>query len=218
MAQTLRQILDDIAAFIDQDTTLATGAELTVRVNLVNQAVREWGDAYQWQALRVPYSPSFGASQVSLALPANFKHLMSPLVDRSLTVANTYVEIDPSERFDKLSSDRYCWLLGDEVSGKSLQVNPHLVSGASLVLDYQSYPSSMATLTDICIVPQPQFVTYRVVSRILEQRADSRFPIIKAEADQMLRTMVETEDVPSGGSDNRVPDWARQSGWRMGQD
>ena len=218
MAQTLQNILDDVASFIDQDTTLATGTELTIRVNFVNQALKEWSNAYQWKSLRVTHSPSFSLSAISLGLPTNFKKLMSPVYDMSKTTENEYPEIRAWERFTKVSTDRYVYQSGDDASGYYLTINPALVSGASIVLDYQSHASSMATLADICVCPQPQFVSRKVIGYILESRSDARFPQINAEADRLLLNMIEEENAASGGENNRTPDIFRQIKFRVGSD
>lgn len=216
--QTLRQILDDIAAYVDQDTTIASGTELTKRVNLVDQALKEWGNAYQWKQLRRSFSPSFGLSSVSLGLPTTYKKLMTPLWDMSTIPATKYIEINPSDRGDKLASDKYCYLSGDDAIGFSLQINPGLPSGASLVMDLQHFPSGMATLQDISVCPQPLFLSKRVVGLIFEQRADSRFPQLKADANVLLQTMIEEEVAPSGGMNNQIPNLFKSTGFRIGRD
>lgn len=217
MAQTLNQILADVAAYLDKDTTLATGTELTVRVNLINQSLREWGDAYQWDSLRFTTAPSFTVSMTSVALPTNFKKLMSVPVDRALLSSNDYPQINPSDRFEKLSTERYTYIMGDQSIGYSLNINPPLASGVSLVLDYQAFPSSMATLNDISVCPQPEFITKRTIALILESRADTRFPQLKADADKLLRTMIEEQDSPSGGELNKVPTYHEKIGFRIGE-
>lgn len=217
MAQTLRSILDDVAAYLDKDTSLATGTELTVRVNLINQSLREWGDAYQWNELRFNQAVTVSFSQSSVGLPATFKKLMSPPWNAALTSDNTYIQINPSDRIRKLATDRYSYVVGDEAKGYALMINPPLPSGVSLMLDYQAYPSSMATLQDISVCPQPEYLTKRTIALVLESRADTRFPQLKADADRMLRTMIEEQDAPSGGENNRVPDFYSSTGFRIGQ-
>lgn len=213
---TLNSVLADVAAYIDQDTTLATGTELTVRVNLINQALNEWAETYQWASLRVTSPVTFALSAVSIGLATNFKKLMSPIVDRSLTSDNVYVQIRPEERYNKLSSDKYCYILGNDVIGKSLNVNPALASGASLVYDYQSTPSSMATLQDVSVCPSTDFLVKRTIARLLESRSDARFTFVKEEADSALANMMQEEATPSGGQNNRTPNWATKANFRVG--
>lgn len=218
MAYTLLGVLNDIAAIIDQDTTLATGSDLTVRVNLINQAQVEWANSYQWKDLRYRFAPSVGYSTTSTALPANFKKLMSSVIDVTLTSSNEYVEISPSDALRKLSTDRYVYVRGNLPDNQHLRINPALVSGVSLVLEYQAYPSSLATLQDVLTCPNPQFISNRVLSQLFAARSDPRFPQYKSFADDELAKMIEEESVPSGGADNRTPDYLTRSGFVIGED
>lgn len=219
MAKTLQDILDDVAAYLDQDTTLATGTELTVRVNLIDQALREWGDSYQWKQLRVfNYAPSWALSATSMALPTNFKKLMSAPYDVSVNPDNEYPEIRAEDRFLKGSSDRYSIVGGNDASGRYLVINPALTSGVSLVLDYQSTPSSMATLADISVCPDANFLVKRTIANILSSRSDPRFPTLKAEADDSLANMIEEEATLSGGQNNTTSSWIKQNNFVIGRD
>lgn len=218
MSTTVNSILTDIAAVIDQDTAAVTGTDLNVRVNLINQAQREWSEAYQWKDLRFQYAPSTTLSGYSAALPSNFKKLMSPIYDVSKTSDRDYVEINPSDRFFKATTDRYIYLTGSEAAGYGLFINPPLLSGASLNLEYQAYPSSLATTVDTVICPNPQFISYRVLSQIMAARSDERFPQFKAYADEQLQNMVEEEQTPSGGKDNQTPSYLKRQNYSIGED
>ncbi len=221
---TLANILQEIGAIVDQDTTSAnsSGTDQTVRVSLINQSLREWGNAYQWNQLRFnSYYPSIALSMTSMALPTNFKKLMSRPFRGDLVTDNDYEEIRPEDRFQKLTLDvnnRFCYVGGDESVGKYLVINPPLPSGASLTFDYQMFPSSMATLQDVCVCPQPGYLTKRVISKIFESRADPRFPTFKAEADDSLATMMEEEGALSGAFTNRTPYQFDKYNFRLGQD
>lgn len=215
---TLLSILNNVAAFIDQDTTLATGMELTVRINLVNQALTEWSETYQWKQLRIsPYSPSFGLSSVSMALPNNFRKIMSIPIDNSITSSNNYTQILPQDRFIKNINDKYCYITGNDAIGYALNINPALSSGVSLVFDYQSIPSSMATLQDISVCPSSEFLIKRTIAYIFQSRSDSRFPGVKSESDDMLANLIEDEASPSVGQKNSIPDYLKNQGFRIGE-
>ena len=218
MSITLNGILQKIGSYVDQDTTLPTGTDLTTRVNLVNRALNEWADTYEWKQLRRTYSPTVLLSMVSVGLPSDFKRLMGAIYDQSITSSNQYVEIRPEERFIKLSSDKYVVVWGDPAAGTYININPALGSGASIVMDYQSYPSSLATLQDVSQVPHPEYLAQRAIAYILESRSDSRFPSAKADADRMLQSMIEEEAAPTGGQNNRVPDYFRSNNFRVGRD
>lgn len=219
MAKTLEGLLQDIGAYVDQDTTLPTGTELTVRVNLIDQSLREWSDAYDWSQLRFAGTISAALSGTSAALPTNFRKLLSPLYDMSqaVSVDRQYQEVDPSEQYIRPRTDKVVWTGGDEVRG-------HFINGFGFtslfsgVFDFQALPSSMATLADTCVCPNPNFISRRVIGLILEARSDARFPQLKADADSELRKMIEFEDVPSGAEDNRLPDWPRSTGFRIGEE
>lgn len=217
MAYTLRDVLDSVASFVNQDPTLATSTDLTSQVNLINQAQDEWGDADQWDELRVALSPSFSVSGASMGLPANFKKLMSPVYDVSKDPDNPYPEIDPKERFTKNSTEQYVFRMGNKVSGMSLQINPVLASGASLNCYIQIYPSSMATLTDTATCPSKQFLVQRTIAKILGARSDSRFPTYKAESDDLLSNMIEEAAAFSGAQENKTPDSWSSKNFRLGE-
>jgi len=214
---TLNSILADVAAVVDQDTTLATGTELTVRVNLVNQALNEWAEAYEWKQLRNQGTLAFALSAASVALPTNFKRLMSPVYDAGNTYLE-YSEIDPDQRFKMGSQDKYVWLGGNDASGKFINFNPGMASGMSLVYEYQSTPSSLATLADISVCPSGEFLAKRTIAYILQSRSDSRFPIVKAESDDLLSNMMEDEAGFSGAQTNTTPDFYAKRGWRIGEE
>lgn len=215
MAITLEQILTKVGAYVDQDTTLPSGTDLTVRVNLVNRALNEWSDTYEWRSLRKTFQPTVLYSMTSLGLPSNFKRLMSAPYDMSL-VDTKYEEINPSDRFSKNAEDKYCYILGDNSSGNYVVFNPPLASGASIVVDYQCYPSSLATYNDVSQVPHPEYLAQRTIAYVLESRSDGRYPSVKSDADRMLQSMIEWEVSKSGGQNNRVSDWMRSSGFKPG--
>lgn len=213
---TLNTVLTDIAAIIDQDTAAVTGTDLSVRVNLVNQAQREWAETYQWKDLQFKLNPSFGLSATSLGLPSNFKKLMSPVYDIAKTSDNEYREITRADAFVKDSTDRYVTVNGNDADGRYLFINPALISGASVVLTYQAYPSSVATLADTVTCPNPQFITNRVLSHIMAARSDERFPQFKAYADDQLSNLIEEESTLSGGQENTTPNYLKKGSFTVG--
>jgi len=214
---TLNSVLNDVAAFIDQDTALATDTELTVRVNLINQALVEWAEAYEWKQLRSQSALTFTLSGTSTALPANFKRLMSPVYDKSVSPNTEYMEIDPDDQYKRVSSDKYVTVGGNNSSGLFIDFNPGMASGMSLVYQYQSTPSSLATLQDISVCPSGEFLAKRTIAYILQSRSDGRFPIVKGESDDLLSNMIEDESVFTGAQNNRTPDVYSRNGWRIGE-
>lgn len=220
--KTLENILKEVGSFIDESADTPSGDDLTNRINLVDNALSEWGNAYQWKQLRIPATATFAFSGTSFALPTNFKKLMSPIVDVTKAIDKEYVEIQPQVRFSRASasnlSDRFAYIIGDDALGRSLIISPPLASGASLNYDYQAFPSSMATLQDISVCPHPEFIIKRTIALLLEVRSDPRFPQLKADADTLLARMIEEEQSPSLGENNRTPEWAKKANYSVGFD
>lgn len=199
----LNDILADSSSYLDLDNALPTGTELTTRVRFANMAVNEWGEANKWRQLKTEFIPTL-SSFASLAL-TNYKQLTGP--PQEWTTGSTYQsypEITPEDRFVKTSSDDYCYVLGNDNEGWSLHVNGIEV-GATLSIQYLRGPSTMATLTDVCEVPDPQFVTNRVISYVLQARNDERFPIVIGNGDRLLRNMVGQEMIQVPGGNNTIP-------------
>jgi len=215
---TLNNILQEIGAYIDQDTSLPTGDDLLTRAKFIDIALQEWGNAYQWKELRVVNSNiSFALSGTSTALPSNYKKLMSPVKDTVATTDNTWIEINPEDRYDKVNGDKWVAIGGDQSSGKFMMLSG-MPSGASLNFDYQSFPSSMVTLQDVCVCPHHEYITKRATALILESRSDSRFPQVKADADVLLSRMIEEDETPSLAENNRIDDWPRSIDFVIGED
>jgi len=215
---TLRTVLDQVASFINQDPSLVTGTDLTSQVNFINLSQKEWADTYEWDQLRLSYSIPVTYSGTSVALPSNFKKLMSPVYDKSLTSSNKYEKISSSGRFTKSSSDKYIVRGGNDATGYYLLINPPMASGASLVVDYQSHPSSAATVQDVMVCPSDAFLTARTISKVLAARSDERFPTFKAESDDILSNLIEDEAAFSGAQNNRTPDYFTKNNFIVGVD
>lgn len=213
---TVQQVLNSISAYVNQDPTLPSGTDLTSQVNLIDQSQKEWADTYQWKKLQKTIAPSFGVSGTSIALPAYFKKLMSPLGDNETTPATTYIQIDPSERLYKSSTEKYVYQVGDDGTGYALVVNPPLPSAATLTLDIQVAPTALATLTDVVTCPSVQFLVLRTISKILSARSDPRFPQVKTDSDDVMASMIEEEMAHSGAEVNTTPNQFTRLGFRPG--
>jgi hypothetical protein len=218
MSTTLQEILQGVGAYIDQDTTLPTGTELNVRTSFANRALRDWADAYDWKALRKPGTFTVSLSGTSAALPVDFFRLSSPIYDLSQPVSKDreYIEIDSTKRFKRQSADKVVWTGGNSLSGNYLG-SFGFVNGFTPSYDYQSLPTSMATLSDVCVCPNPNFIIQKTIAYTLEARSDSRFPAAKEDANLELRKLIEAEDTPPGSQDNRIPDWPRSTGFVIGE-
>lgn len=196
MSRTLSQILVDSTAYLDLTAELPTGEDLDVRINYAQQAVREWGDAYRWKELSTPYTAY--ATLATISLPTNFKEFEGIPKDLS---GNFYPEIRPSDRVEKDSSEKYCYVEGNESQGYTVTFNG-LASLATLSLTYQRHPSNMATLTDICEVPDDLFVVQKVISLVLQSRSDERFPNVEADSQRRLSNMIGRNMITNPGGQN----------------
>lgn len=200
---TLQDILLDSASYLDLDASLPTGSELTTRIRFGAMAVREWAQAVKWRQLKTEYTPSL-ASFASIGIP-NYQYLNgSPMEYLSDGIYQAYPEVPPEDRFGKDQSEKFSYILGSDMSGVSLHVNGINV-GATLTIPYVRGPSVMATLTDVCEVPDPLFVTNRIISYVLQGRNDERFPIVVAEGNRVLQNMISQEQVRLPGGTNSTP-------------
>lgn len=205
---TLQDILINSNSYLDLAAELPTGDDLDVRIDYAKQSVREWADAYRWKELSTPATLFATLGTVSLN---NFKELEAVPVDYW---GNEYPEIRPADRTQKEVSDKYCYVVGNEAQGQTLILNG-LASLATLSITYQRHPSNMATLTDICEVPDDQFVVNKVVSLVLQSRSDERFPQVEANAQRLLANMIGRNMVTNPGGVNTT----RRSGvaaWSIG--
>lgn len=213
MATTLEQLLQQSAAYLDLDTTTPTSTELSTRVSFANQAVKEWEAAYQWRQLKVDLVTS-GACLASLAVPSGFKNLLAPIREYlSSGVRYDYPEIPVEERYTKNAEDRYCYIVGDPVNGYAFNFN-NLPANATLGIPYQRQASLMATLSDVCEVPDPEFVKTKITSYVLQSRNDERFPLVDSEAKRILKNMIGREMIRVPGGYTGTP---RAERYRIGE-
>ena len=204
---TLSDILKSVGGITEQDAAEPTGSDLTTRIRYANDSLQEWGDAYKWEELKVSYPFTISAdSTVSLALPSNFRKDESALYVYSTTSVypDKYDLIDAKARFDKLSGDKYAYIMGS-YPNKTLIVPIGLSSGASTLMDIGIFPSSLATLTDSVPLASAQYLVKRITSMVFESRGDSRYPVSRSEADRLLAQMVEQQNAQSGGQTNSIP-------------
>ena len=206
---TLSDLLIQANSYLDLAAELPTGDDLEVRINYAKQAVNEWGSTYKWRQLKS--KTYYYATGATVSLASNFRELLSPPVDVN---DQSYPEI-PLEQSDYVNeSDRYCYVQGNALEGHSL-IMAALASGATLSVAWQRYPSSMATLSDVCELPDPEYVKWKIISYTLQSRSDERFPIVDAEANRVLQNMIGREMVRLPGGHNRTPK-SGSSAWRIG--
>lgn len=199
MSRTLSDILIDVNSYLDLDASLPIGDDLEVRVNYAKQAVREWADYYRWKDLSTPLTAL--ATNTTLSLPTNFRELETQPKDAN---NNYYPEIPQSESVYKDSTDKYSFITGNQAQGYIATFH-NLSSLATISLTYQRQPSNMATLTDVCEVPDDQYVVYKVISLVLQSRSDERFPLVEADANRRLRNMVSRNNIIAQGGISSTP-------------
>jgi len=85
------------------------------------------------------------------------------------------------------STDKYCYVLGNPSSGYTAVFNNLVSANCTLSITYQRYPSGFATLTDVCELPDPEYVVCKIESLVLQSRRDERFPLKEAETERKLR-------------------------------
>ena len=209
MADTLSTIQTKIAVLVDQTTTAPTAgnAEWELRRTFINRAIEEWGQAYNWDAMRrISYlSVSGGAS---IALPGDFRKTAGfPVLytDGAVTTGEQWPEIQPNEASGKSSTEKFYYILGNRGEGFTMIWNPGtLTSGASLLLQYYSFPTSLSTTTSVAPVYDPEYLVDRTVAYIFEMRNDGRFQEVEAKARERLLLMIDNENEKSRAYRNRV--------------
>lgn len=197
----LEDILKTSNSYLDLEYTLPTGTELITRTDFANQAVRDACSAYRFREFTENYTVL--ATCATLSLPNNFRELEEAPAIETGGLFTSYPEIRPEERFTKSPSANYCYKLGSP-NNYQLVFN-NLPANATLSIQFQRYPSGMATLTDICELPDAEYVKLKLISYVLQSRSDERFPIIDAEANNRLNNMIGRSMIQPSGGLKRIP-------------
>lgn len=199
---TVDEIQNRIASFIDQSASAPTDTtdEYAWRLKLMNRAYEEWSTAYEWEVLRKEkFLTITGVSQASLALPGDFQKMAMRPVNYSFGVANgqEWPEIRPEDRMQYRdssdNSNQFFYLLGYKGNHHMIWNPGTLASGASVLIGYFSYPTSLASPADVTLVPEPEFLVERTISHILEVRSDPRYQQYEAKAREILLQMIDNE-------------------------
>jgi hypothetical protein len=191
MALTVSDIQERVAALVDQESSAPTagGDDWNLRLTYINRAQREWSETAPWSCLYKEYTAQTAGS-ATISLPSDFRKLAGyPQI-----AAEEYPEIRPQEKEQHLSTDEFCYVLGDEGSGYSLIVNTAKSSGASLMVPYLSTPAALVSPADSSPIPNPEYLVARTVAYLWEAREDERFPLAKTESDKILARMLELEN------------------------
>ncbi len=227
MSSTLNSIQSDIASVVDQSTTVPTqgGDEWNLRKSWINRAIEEFGHAYDWEALRKTLWVSVtGVSQGSLTMPLNLRKMARPPLYYSSGVVGgeEWSEILPEEIGIRNSTDKFFYMLGDRGNGKTMIWNPATIaSGASLMITYFAFPTSLSSPADVLFLENPEFIVNRTIAYIFEARSDSRFQGFEVRARENLLSMIDNQNDKSrafGENANVKTREERYWGFRVGRD
>ena len=224
---SVQAIMEAIGGSTIQDPTMPTagGTEWKLWLSFINRSINEWSQAYDWEDLRAEFPPAIsGLTQATIALPQNFGKLAAAPIHYGTGVAGgeEWPEILPEQQ--KLFSTETKWsqIRGDINNGFNLIWNPGtLASGASLIIQYFSIPTSLASPAQIPLVPDSQFIVDRVIAYIWEARTDSRFQEQEVKARERLLQMIDNANVAkysSYANPNYILSQSHKSGFRFGRD
>ena len=191
---TLNQILLDASAVLDLSGSLPTGDELTLRRNYANQAVEDAAATGQFPEFKVEYNLyTTGGSEVPL--PGFREFAMDPQA-LSTTGWVDFPEIDIEDKFS--ATGDYCYIKGNPQSGYTAVFNG-LDANMTLSVIYQRYPSGMPSLTSVCELSDPTYVTRKIESYVLYSRGDDRFQTAESRANTVLLNMTGRKMKGPGG-------------------
>lgn len=205
MARTLADILIDDNSILDLAAAEPTGTELATRSNYANQAVWDAAATGQLREFKSEFlTPT--STLATIPLPINFREFQAwPNILTSTGNWQEYEPIDAEEKYQKASTDYFCYVLGNPSEGYNVVFN-NIIADATLSVIYQRYPSGLLTLTDVCELPDPQYVVRKVESYVLYSRSDERFPVAEQRAQQSLANMMGRgmKDSSGQGADTKM--------------
>lgn len=204
MKKTLQDILTDSSAYLDLTTTLPTGDELLVRANYADRAVRKASSVGQMKEFKQVYTVNTSTLS-TIPLPTDFREFQCPprILQSQGGWSDPYVEITPEEQYDH-DGETYCYVLGNRSTGYNAIFN-NIIANATLSIVYQKYPTGLPTLSSVCELSDETYVATDIEALVLESRDDGRFPIKKAEAQQLLANMQARGSKTPGGGVNTTP-------------
>jgi hypothetical protein len=192
---TLEQILLDSASVLDLSASLPTGDELTLRENYANQSVRDAASTGQFPEFKKLFECEV-TNNLLVTLPSGFREFQEN--PRALGTGGyvEFPEIEMEEKYDKTGN--WCYVEGNPQSGYVAHFNG-LATGMSLSVIYQAYPAGMQSLSSICELSDPSYVTRKIESYVLYSRGDDRFQIAESRANNVLLNMIGRKSKTSGG-------------------
>ena len=221
MATTLIQIQEGIAGFLDNTASAApsTGAAWARRTGYINRAQQEWSEVFDWRNLYKEYNAVVSApsGMTSYAMPADFRRPAGhPIRD-----GEKYSVITAFTKVDMVAGDRIAWVLGTPGSYTLVMRWNTVAAGlASLTVPYYSTPTALSTTGAISPCPDPEYLIAKAIAMELRSLVKDHESAGRedARADLILRRMIETENVPSYGTENRIIASDEKRGFIFGQD
>lgn len=187
MSKTLLDILIEANATLDLDASAPSGTEATTRSNYANQAVWDASATGQLKEFKREFLTTT-STFATIPLPSDFRDFQNWPHIATNGGWQKYEPIDVDERYGR-EGEYVCWVLGNPAQGYNLVFN-NIIAASTLSLIYQRFPSGLLTLTDICELPDPQYVTRKIESYVLYSRNDERLQIAESRAQQSLSNMM----------------------------
>lgn len=166
-------------------------------------ALLEWQEAYDWQALYTEYNVLVSAAtgNASVALPTDFRKLASYPVISNAGSTDLYPETRPQESGQYNETDKRVEIRGNPQDNYVLRIyGTTLSSGASVKVPYYMSIQSLVSPANIAEIPNSDYLVKRTLAYWLEVREDSRFPLMKQEAERILGQMIDYENTFGEGS------------------
>lgn len=197
---TLNQILLDSSAVLDLSAELPSGDELTLRENYANQAVEDAAASGQLPEFKKVFETY--VTVTTIPLPSDFREFHCNPQALGFSGWTEYPEIKIEDKYG--DDSEWCYVTGNPQDGYTATFNG-LETGMSLSVIYQSYPVGMLSLSAICELSDPTYVTRKIESYVLYSRGDDRFQTAEARANNILLNMVGRRMKGAGGQGQDTP-------------
>lgn len=212
-----------LAYEVDQSSTSPTvgGTDWTIRLGLLNRALLDWSESYDWASLKKVHNGLISTSigNASYVLPSDFKKLDGfPHIMSDGVTGYDFPAVDPSRNKDYTEVDKYVNVFPN---GNVMYIHAGtLASGASVQFTYFSSAATLSYASNTIVVPDPTFLVQRALYYWYKSREDGRFPEAKVESDRILARMIENENALGIAYIDRHVQVGKEGykSWRIGRD
>jgi hypothetical protein len=191
---TLEQILLDSSSVLDLSASLPTGDELTLRENYANQAVEDAAATGQLPEFKKVFETY--VTTTTIPLPSDFRELHCNPQALGSSGWTEYPEINIEDQYG--DDSEWVYITGNKADGYTATFSG-LETGMSLSVIYQKYPVGMLSLSAVCELSDPTYVTRKVESYVLYSRGDDRFQTAESRANNVLLNMTGRKMKGAGG-------------------